>query len=226
MPTVLITGANRGIGLEFARQYAADGWRVLATCRDPDAAGDLKAIAGDISLHRLDVTDAGRIAALAEELAGEAIDLLINNAGVSGSGGSAFGRIDFGLWEDTMRVNALAPARVTEAFAPHLERGGGKRVVAISSRLGSIKEMGGGSLIYGTSKAALNAAMKTLAGDLRGRSIVVAVLHPGWVATDMGGAGAPTSAQASVAAMRGIIAGLGPADSGGFFGYDGGEIPW
>ncbi len=226
MPSVLITGANRGIGLEFSRQYAADGWRVFASCRDPDGPGDLRAAAGEISRHRLDVTDSGQIAALAEELAGEAVDLLINNAGVSGSGGSSFGRIDYGIWEDTMRVNALAPARVTEAFAPHLERGDGKCVVAISSRLGSIAEMGGGSLIYGTSKAALNAAMKTLAGDLRGRSIVVAVLHPGWVATDLGGAGAPVSAQASVTAMRGIIAGLRPADSGGFFDYGGGEVPW
>lgn len=226
MPSVLITGANRGIGLEFARQYAADGWRVFATCRDPDAAGELRAVSGDISVHRLNVIDAGQIAALAGELAGEAIDLLINNAGISGRGGSAFGRIDYGVWEDTMRVNALAPALVTEAFAPHLERGDRKCVVAISSRLGSISEMGGGYLIYGTSKAALNAAMKTLAADLRGRGITVAVLHPGWVATDMGGAGAPVSAEASVAAMRGIIAGLGPSDSGRFFDYGGDEIPW
>ena len=226
MPTVLITGANRGIGLEFARQYAADGWRVFATCREPDAAGELRALAGEISLHRLDVTDAGQIAALADGLAGEAVDLLINNAGVSGRGGSDFGRIDYGIWEETLRVNALAPARVTEAFAPHLERGGGKRVVAISSRLGSVSEMSGGHLIYGTSKAALNATIKTLAADLRGSGIVAAVLHPGWVATDMGGAGAPTSAEASVAAMRKIIASLGPSDSGRFFDYGGGEIPW
>ncbi len=226
MPTVFITGANRGIGLEFARQYAAEGWRVLASCRDPDAAADLQSIAGEISMHRLDVADGEQVAALAAALAGEPIDLVVNNAGVSGSGGSGFGRIDYDIWEQAMRVNAFGAVRVAEALAGNLERGGMKRLVAISSRMGSIAEMGGGSLIYGASKAALNAAMKTLAADLRGRGIVVAVLHPGWVATDMGGHGAPVSAADSVAAMRGIIARLGPADSGRFLSYDGGEIPW
>ncbi len=125
-----------------------------------------------------------------------------------------------------MRVNAFGAVRVAEALAGNLERGGMKRLVAISSRMGSIAEMGGGSLVYGTTKAALNAAMKTLAADLRGHGITVAVLHPGWVATDMGGAGAPVSAADSVATMRGIIARLGPADSGRFLSYDGGEIPW
>ncbi len=226
MPAVFITGANRGIGLEFARQYAEAGWRVFASCRDPDGAADLQSVAGDVSLHRLDVSDGEQVAALAAALAGEPLDLLVNNAGTAGRGGSGFGRIDYEIWEQAMRVNAFGAVRVAEALVGNLERGAMKCVVSISSRMGSIAEMGGGSLVYGTTKAALNAAMKTLAADLRGRGITVAALHPGWVATDMGGRGAPVSARDSVAAMRGVIDRLGPADSGRFLGYDGSEIPW
>lgn len=226
MPTVLITGANRGIGLEFVRQYAGDGWRVHAAARNPDKANELAALPGEFTVHALDVTDGRQVAELAAALADEPIDLLINNAGAAGRGGSDFGRIDYDLWQETMAVNTLAPVRVAEAFAANLERGGRKLLVSMSSRMGSITEMAGGALIYGASKAALNAAMKTLAADLRGRRITVVVFHPGWVRTDMGGASAPVTPEASVAGMRRVIDGLTPADSGKFLDRDGAEIPW
>ena len=226
MPTVLITGANRGIGLEFVRQYAADGWRVHAAARNPDKAKDLAAIPGEVTAHALDVTDGRQVAELAAALADAPIDLLINNAGVAGRGGSDLGRIDYDLWQETMTVNTLAPVRVAEAFAANLERGGRKLLVSMSSRMGSIAGMGGGALIYGASKAALNAAMKTLAADLRSREITVVVFHPGWVQTDMGGAGAPVTPTASVSGMRRVIDGLTPKDSGKFLDRDGAEIPW
>ncbi len=226
MPSVLITGANRGIGLEFARAYAAEGWRVHATARRPAAARDLNAVPGDVTVHALDVTDDGAIAALAQALAGEAIDLLINNAGVIGPDNS-FGHTDSKGWLDTLRVNAIAPIHVLERFLPHLLRGKLKRAVTVTSKMGSIADNGsGGSYIYRSSKAALNAAMKSAAIDLTPKGITVAVFHPGWVRTDMGGQGASIDVQTSVAGMRRRTAALTPADSGHFFNYDGNELPW
>ena len=216
MPSVLITGANRGIGLEFARAYAAEGWRVHATARRPAAARDLNAVPGDVTVHALDVTDDGAIAALAQALAGEAIDLLINNAGVIGPDNS-FGHTDSKGWLDTLRVNAIAPIHVLERFLPHLLRGKLKRAVTVTSKMGSIADNGsGGSYIYRSSKAALNAAMKSAAIDLTPKGITVAVFHPGWVRTDMGGQGASIDVQTSVAGMRPRTPARTPADSGQF----------
>ncbi len=226
MPTALVTGANRGIGLEFVRQYAGDGWRVHATCRVPGEAEDLAALAGDIAIHAMDVADGGQVAALAAALEGEAIDLLINNAATTSAGSTSFGSLDFEAWDEVMRVNALAPVRVAEAFTEHVGRSRRKLMVAITSRLGSIAETGGGYIVYGSSKAALNFAMKSLAGTLSGRGIATVVLHPGWVMTRMGGSGAPTPVAESVGAMRAVIDGLGPGDSGRFLGYDGEDVPW
>jgi len=227
VPTALVTGANRGIGLEFVRQYAADGWRVHAACRDPDGARDLKKIAGDVELHRLDVTDARQIAALAKALKGEPIDLLINNAGVYGARGDGPGHMDYAAWEATLRVNTLAPLRVSEALLPNVAASGKKLIVAITSRMASIDlNTEGGSYAYRSSKAALNAAMRSLAADLRARGVIVAVFSPGWVKTDMGGRGATVGVADSIAGMRSVIARLRPADSGKFFSYDGSTIPW
>ncbi len=225
MPTVLLTGANRGIGLAFAGAYAADGWRVLATCRNPRAAGELGAVKGDVQVHPLDVADDGAIGALAQSLKGEAIDLLINNAGISAD--DAFGRTDTDDWLRAFLTNSIAPIHVLEAFLPHLERGREKTAVALTSKMGSIADNGsGGSYIYRSSKAALNAAMKSAAIDLRPRGIKVAVFHPGWVRTEMGGPNGLIDTTASVAGLRAKIAALTPAESGGFFNYDGKALPW
>lgn len=225
MPTVFITGSNRGIGLEFARQYAAEGWRVHATCRDPDKARDLAAVSGDVKIHRLDVTDDAAVAALAAKLESEAVDVLINNAGLLER--SSFGRTDGEAWLHSFHINCIAPIHLLERFTPHLERGKLKRTVAITSKMGSIADnTSGGSYIYRSSKAALNAAMRSAAIDLRPKGIVVAVLHPGWVKTDMGGPGALIDATTSVSGMRAKIAALSPEDSGRFFNFDGQELPW
>jgi NAD(P)-dependent dehydrogenase (short-subunit alcohol dehydrogenase family) len=226
MPTVLVTGANRGIGLEFVRQYAAEGWRVHAACRDPGKAAELKGIKGDVRLHALDVTDDKQIAALAKSLVGEPIDILVNNAGVRGLGDS-FGSTEVAGWLETLRVNAIAPIRVSEGLISNLERGQRKLIVNITSRLGSIAEnSSGGSYAYRSSKAALNMAAKSMSVDLRGRGITVVVFHPGWVQTDMGGSGAPVTPTESVSGMRAKIATLTAADSGSFFNYNGQPISW
>ena len=227
MPTVLITGANRGIGFEFARQYADGGWRVIATCRDPANAGELSALGGDIEVHGLDVTDHVRIQALAKSLERSAIDLLLSNAGVSGPRPDPFGGIDYQSWMEVLSVNAMSPLKLCECFIDHVARSDFKRIVAVASKMGSIAEnSSGGSYIYRSSKTALNAVMKSLSVDLASRRVIVAVLHPGWVRTDMGGPGALIEARTSVAGMRQVIAGLKLEDSGGFFNYDGAGIPW
>ncbi len=231
MPTVLITGANRGLGLEFSRQYAAAGWRVHATCRDPVAAEALEGLAADtsgaVTAHRLDVTDAAQLGAVAEELREVPLDLLLNNAGVYGGQRKNFGDIDYASWEDTLRANVLGPMRMAEAFAGHVARGEGKVIACISSRMGSIAENdSGGSYVYRSSKAALNAVVKSLALDLKDRDITVVAFHPGWVATDMGGVNALLSPADSIGAMRSQIERLTPADTGRFLSYDGSAIPW
>lgn len=226
MPTVLVTGANRGIGLEYVRQYAGDGWRVHAACRTPDEAADLAALDGDIAIHALDVADLDSIGALARSLSDEAVDVLINNAGVYGHN-QALGGIDYDIWTHVLRVNVLGPIAMAERFLPNLRRGAGRRAVFMTSRMGSIADNGsGGSYIYRSSKAALNAAARSFAIDTKADGIVALVLHPGWVKTDMGGAGAKLTVADSVRSLRRVIASATAARSGAFFNYDGQPIPW
>lgn len=226
MPSVLITGANRGLGLEFAKHYAAAGWRVHACTRQPDAPA-LKAVAGDVHPHGLDATDWGGITGLAGRLRGEPIDQLIANAGIAGREAGDLGTIDPDVWMRTFVTNALAPVKLAEAFVNHVAASTLRRMIAISSRLGSIAlNESGGRYAYNASKAALNMGWKSLSCDLRGRGITCVVLHPGWVSTDMGGAQAPVTPPQSVAGMTKVIAGLTAADSGKFFNYDGTPIPW
>ncbi len=221
MHTVLITGASRGIGREFATQYLADGWRVIATCRDP-AASDL---AGEV--HALDVTDPASVAALGRALDGEAIDLLINNAGIYGPRDVSFGAIDYDAWEEVLRVNTLGPLRVAEALADQVARSQRKLMAFVSSKVGSIADnSSGGKYIYRTSKTALNMAIKSLSIDIAGRGVTCLLFHPGWVRTDMGGAGGLIDAQTSVAGMRGVIERAAASGTGLFFSYDGQELPW
>jgi len=231
MPTVLITGANRGIGLAFARSFIADGWRVHACCRHPDKARDLRKAAeasgAATGLHRLDVTDGLKVASLARELIDEPIDVLINNAGVMGPRAAEFGKIDYDEWLPVLAVNVLGPMRLVERFARHVAKSERKLIVNISSRMGSIADnTSGGSYIYRSSKAALNMVSKSMANDLAGRGITVVTFHPGWVRTDMGGRNAAITPRESVDGMREVIARAGPADSGKFFNFDGRELPW
>ncbi len=227
MPSVLITGASRGLGLEFTRQYAADGWRVFAACRDPAGAKDLAAVEGDVSAETLDVDDGPQVAALAKKLSGQPIDVLINNAGIYGPKDLTRDTIDYDAWGQVFRTNAMSPLAVSAAFAANVAHGGQKKIITLSSIMGSIAENdSSGDFIYRSSKAAVNAVMKSLAGDLKSEGITVAVLHPGWVRTDMGGPEAAIDATESVTGMRAVIAGLKESDSGRFFNYEGTEIPW
>ncbi len=227
--TVLVAGASRGVGLEFSRQYAADGWRVHACCRNPQGAGALsEALAGhDGVLHALDVADRQSIDDLKGELGDEALDLLINNAGVSGGDHQTFGDVDYEAWADTMRVNAFGPYRVTEALVDNVVASDTKTIVNISSQMASLTECDeGDEFIYRSSKTALNMVSVNLAHDLGPRGITVLAFHPGWVRTDMGGPEAPITAQESVTALRASIAATSHADNGRFLNYDGTPLPW
>ena len=226
MPTTLITGAGRGLGLEFARQFADDGWTVLAGVRDPGSADDLRRIDGDVSPVPLDVADPASVAILGERLSGVPIDLLINNAGIYGPRKTIPGTLDYDAWREVFEVNTLAPMRVAEAFLEHVRASEGRKIVTVSSKMGSIADSSGGSYTYRSSKAAVNAAMKALAMDLQPEGFTVIVVHPGWVRTDMGGPSALIDAVESVTGLKAVIDGLTPSDTGRFINYDGSEIPW
>ena len=230
MDTVLVTGANRGIGFELARQYAAGGWQVLAACRSPGTAQALKELArdapGKLSLIEIEVTDARSIERAVEADRGP-IDVLINCAGVLGRPEQRTGSIDYEDFRHVLDVNVLGPARMTEAFAGRVAQSSRRTIVTITSGMGSLADnTSGGYVPYRTSKAAVNMVMRCAAIDLARRGIVCIVINPGWVKTDMGGAGATLTPEKSVTAMRRVIDKLGPRDSGKFFNYDGREYPW
>lgn len=231
MPSILVTGANRGLGLEFARQYVADRWRVFACCRNPEGAAELGHLAKshrELSIHRLDLTDFAQIDALAKELRGKPIDILLNNAGLMGGRSEGhFGRLGYELWKTTLLVNTVAPVKMAEAFVEHVAASERKLVVAMSTMMASLhRNTWGGSYLYRSSKAGMNMAMRSLAADLRKRGIAVLIMNPGWVRTDMGGPQAPLSAEESVGQMRGVIEAFELKDSGRFLNHDGKELPW
>jgi NAD(P)-dependent dehydrogenase (short-subunit alcohol dehydrogenase family) len=227
MPTVLITGAGRGIGLEFARQYAADGWTVIATVRDPAKGAALAGLGGTVEVHMLDVADRAAIQRLAAELRGRAIDILICNAGIYGDKPKQeFGRVDWDEWARVLRTNVMAPLALAESFIEHVASGERRLIVMMTSQMGSTEESNGGAYIYRTSKAALNNVAKTLAEDLNGRGITVLAMDPGWVKTDMGGASAPLMPEFSVRNMRKIFAKAGRRQTGHYLKYDGSSHPW
>ena len=220
MSTILITGAGRGLGLELARQYAQDRWRVIGTVRD----GDLEKIGAES--FKVDVTDFGEVRQLGAKLKGEPLDILFCNAGIIGKRGMALGSFDYADWEKILRVNLLGAAAVIEALVDNVAASERKTIAVMSSRLGSISETSGMTLPYSTSKAALNLLAKALAETLRPRGIVVAALSPGWVKTDMGGQGATFTPEVSVRGLRKVLGGLRREDSGKFFSHDGSQIPW
>jgi NAD(P)-dependent dehydrogenase (short-subunit alcohol dehydrogenase family) len=231
MPSTLITGANRGLGLEFARQYLADGWQVYAACRDPDSASELRRLADDsddkLQILALDVTDPVSVQAAAAKLDGQAIDLLLNNAGIGGPRGQTIGHIDYEAWMKVLDVNTMGPMRVSEAFVDHVARSERKLIVILTSGMGSLADnTSGGSFAYRSSKAAVNMVMRSLAIDLAPGGITCVVVNPGWVLTDMGGSHATLTTVESVTMLRRLIDTLGPAQSGKFFNYDGREYAW
>jgi NAD(P)-dependent dehydrogenase (short-subunit alcohol dehydrogenase family) len=222
--TVLITGANRGIGLELSRQYSAAGWHVIGTARKPESAPELSALGAEVM--QLDVTDPGSAERLSRELGARPVDLVINNAGILPMM-RTLEEIDMDAYERVMDVNALGPVRVTRAVLSNLRAGQLRKIVNITSTLGSIARNTSGSFYgYRESKAALNMFTKSLAADLGPEGFTCIVLHPGWVRTDMGGPNAPTTVQDSVRGIRRVIDGLTTADNGSFFSFEGERMPW
>jgi len=230
MPSILVTGANRGLGLELTRSFAAKGWRVFACCRTPEKADALNAMAAEreaLTVHRLDVTDGGAIAALAHSLSKETIDILFNNAGIRGPEKQEFGETDVEGWLETFRVNTIAPMKMAEAFVGHVAASGRRVIATMGSVMGSIAENSSGGLYaYRTSKAAVHMVMKGLSADLAERGIVSVVFHPGWVRTRMGGEEAPLSPPESAAGLTKVLLGRSPAANSRFFDYLGEERPW
>lgn len=225
---VLITGANRGIGLEFVKQYAQDGWNVLACCRDPQHATELQALAKsntNIQILCLDVADFAQIDTLALQLKDQKIDVLINNAGIYPD--SSFGGVDANDWLEAFKVNSMAPLKMATAFTSHIANSQLKKIATLSSKMGSLDDnTSGGSYIYRSSKTAVNMVMKSLAIDLKPYGIAVVTLHPGWVITEMGGTNALIDTKTSVTGLRKVIENTNLNTTGQFIAYDGKSINW
>jgi NAD(P)-dependent dehydrogenase (short-subunit alcohol dehydrogenase family) len=229
MPSILITGANRGLGFEFARQYAENGYRVFATARHVKDAVALHALAkkhAAISLHELAVGEADSVRALVNELSGAPLDILLNNAGTMGPKQQSLGKIDYPAMLDTLNINAIAPLRLAEALLENVAKSERKLIAAVTSGMGSIEDSSGGYYAYRASKAALNMSYHNLALDLKARGIIAVVINPGWVKTDMGGAGATLEPADSIRAMRGVLDKVSLADTGKFLNYSGGTLTW
>ena len=226
--TLFITGANRGLGLEFVRQYAIDGWQVIASCRDPveaKALQSLKTNYANISIIKLDVANFDEIHQVAESLKNITIDLLINNAGIYLD--RATDRINVDDWVQTFKVNSIAPVILLNAFKSHLANSELKKAVTLSSKMGSIDDnTKGGSYLYRSSKAAVNMAIKNASIDFKPLGISVATLHPGWVQTDMGGPDGLIDIPTSVHSLKLVINNLSLANTGQFIDYEGKLIAW
>tara|TARA_R110000787_G_scaffold186397_4_gene298041 strand:- start:11055 stop:11738 length:684 start_codon:yes stop_codon:yes gene_type:complete len=227
MPTVLITGANRGLGLEFAKQYAADGWSVIATCRNPIGVGALAQIEGDIAVYGLEILDPASLARFESDLGDRPIDVLINNAGVYGPKPVKAADVTVADWTPVFQTNAMAPLLVSRTLLKNVESGDRKMIVNISSIMGSIEKGSGPSeYIYRSSKAALNMVMACYAEEIAETGVAAVMFHPGWVQTDMGGPNATLTPTESITHLRASIEKLSFTDSGKFFNYDGTPLPW
>jgi NAD(P)-dependent dehydrogenase (short-subunit alcohol dehydrogenase family) len=224
MTTVLITGANRGLGLEFARQYQADGAAVIACCRHPEKADSLNRLG--VRVMELDVADAAAVAALAAALKGVALDIVVANAGIWGPANQSADGCDPEAVLEVLRLNAVAPLRLAQALKPNLLAGPTRKFAVLTSKMGSISDSSGGTIAYRASKAALNMIMHTVAKDWARAGILIGLFHPGWVRTDMGGPSAPLDIPTSISGLRARIADLSPATSGHFIDYAGREIGW
>lgn len=237
MPTTLITGASRGLGLEFARQYAADGWQVIACCRSPDSADELQSLAaGDtnVTIEKLDVQDPAEIEALARKYTARPIDVLLNNAGLIGPlpyeehiERQHFGSTDFDVWDTVLQTNVYGPLKMAEAFIEHVATSELKIIANISSEVSSIAGFAIPAIAYASSKSALNRAMTIVADHVKDRGIIVKLFCPGYAKTRMDFSGyATVEIPDSIAALRSQIASLTIADTGTFSRYDGKTLPW
>lgn len=240
MPSVLITGANRGLGLEFTRQYLNDNWEVHACCRQPEKATELLVTAtdypGNLCLRGMDVGDEAQISAVASDLKGHPLDLLINNAGIADGYGHGvyemkddpdIRKYDFAFWEEMMRINTVAPAKVIGALLENIKAGNQKKIASLSSGVASITNLAwAGKYGYCSSKAGLNMVSRGLAEWLKSENVIVISLSPGWTRTDMGGPVATNSVEESVSGMRNVLSTLTLTDSGRFWNFDGKELPW
>ncbi|WP_318456624.1 SDR family oxidoreductase [Photobacterium leiognathi] len=226
--TVMITGANRGIGLSLVEQYLAQGWVVNATVRALDPTGALEQLAAkhtDLAIHVLDVTNYKQMESLALQL--PVLDLLINNAGYYGPKGYGFGNTDVDEWRKVFEINTIAPLKLVESLYPLLSKSKTKKIACLSSKVGSMTEnTSGGGYIYRSSKAALNSVVKSLSNDLRGEGFTVLALHPGWVQTEMGGPNALIDTATSAQGLYEVIEQSSPNNSGEFINYDGSRIAW
>ncbi len=230
MATVLITGTNRGIGLEFVNQCLARGDHVIATCRDIAATDELKLLQDrhkDLDIRQLDVACMDSMQEFVQQLNELPIDIFINNAGVYGPTSVKFGEVDAQVWASVLQVNSIAPLMLSQLLMPNLRQGKDKKLLYLTSKMGSIGDnSGGGSYIYRSSKTALNSVVKSLAIDLAAEGFSIAVLHPGWVLTDMGGPNALIESKTSVTGMLKVVDDLDSQSSGSFFNYDGSIIAW
>jgi len=227
MQTIVISGANRGIGLALTREFLQAGHHVIAGCRHPDQAADLLASSGSLEIAQLDTGDAGSVSLFCQQVGNRAVDVLVNNAGVMGGEHQGISDMDYAAWLHTFEINTLAPFRLTLALLPNLKRAERPRVATISSQMGAFGlELGTGRYAYRSSKAAVSKVMQVLAQELAADNIIVCPLHPGWVRTDMGGPGAEISAEASAAGIFKLIDTLTMAQSGRFWTWEGREHVW
>ncbi len=230
MATILVTGANRGLGIEFVEQYLNEGNEVIATYRNENSSMDLIKMGNErsnLKLLQLDVSSNKSLNSFAENLGDSPIDIFINNAGVYGPRNSSFGNLDEENWIPAIKINAIAPILLTQLIIKNIRSGADKKLIFITSKMGSIDDnKAGGAYVYRSSKTALNAVVKSLSVDLENEGIVVALIHPGWVKTDMGGPNALIDKDTSVKGMTEVISNLDISSTGNFYNYDGSIIPW
>ena len=227
MESILITGANRGIGFELTRLLIEDGRRVIATCRDPESASDLNALdASNLHIYPLEVTSTKSIEALKLTLSGVQIDVLINNAGEMGSKRQRIDDMNIDAWRHTFDVNTIAPFQVSMALLDNLKLSLRPRIISVSSQMGALSRISSGAFAYQSSKAALNKVMQVMAKDLQSENILVCSMHPGWVQTDMGGPSADISVNESAAGMISFFDNLTSEQSGRFWKWNGEEHAW
>lgn len=231
MPTLLITGANRGIGLELCKQYIDLGWQVLATCRTPENAIELNKLQQDndrqLTVYALDVGQESQIVDLKKQIGESPIDILFNNAGVFAAESSQFGQTKKDVWLDAFNINVISPMKLIETFVENVVKGDKKIIASMSSKMGSIADNGsGGSYAYRSTKTALNMVMTSISKDLESKDITTLILHPGWVRTDMGGPNGELSVEESAAQLIKTLSNATIKETGTFFDIDGSVIPW
>ena len=228
--SILITGTNRGIGLEFVKHYLKNNEKVIATCRNKNSAKDLlklKNTTSNLSLVELDVSNPNSINEFASKITNQPIDTFINNAGVFGPRNNEFGNYNAKEWIEVFNINTIAPLLIMQKILKNLRLGKNKKLIFISSKVGSIEENTGGSMyIYRSSKTALNQVIKSLSIDFKNENFITVALHPGWVKTDMGGPNALIDTKTSIKGMAEVIDSLVLKNSGRFYNYDGSSIPW